>query len=70
MRTMKGGARKGAGRKAGSTKATMTFKLERSTLALLRDRVPRGKMTRFVEQALLRALDQLPAAEPRSRTSR
>jgi hypothetical protein len=63
---MKGGARKGAGRKPGSTKATMTFKLERSTLERLRDRVPRGQMTRFVEESLLRALDQLPAAEPRS----
>jgi hypothetical protein len=31
---MKGGARKGAGRKPGSTKATMTFKLEKETLAL------------------------------------
>jgi hypothetical protein len=53
---MKGGARKGAGRKAGSTKATMTFKLERSTIALLRERVLRGRMTAFVERALLRAL--------------
>jgi hypothetical protein len=34
----------------------MTFKLEQSTLALLRERVPRGSMTSLVEQALLRAL--------------
>lgn len=41
----------------------MTFKLERSTLALLRASVPRGQMTRFVEEALWRALEALPAAE-------
>jgi hypothetical protein len=35
----------------------MTFKLEKATLALLRERVPRGWMTAFVEQALQRALD-------------
>jgi hypothetical protein len=66
---MKGGARKGAGRKpTGSTKETMTFGLDPSTLALLRDRVPRGRMTRFVEQALLAALNQLPQTESRSRS--
>jgi hypothetical protein len=57
----RGGARKGAGRKRGSTKTTMTFKLERSTLELLRARVPRGAMTPFVERALLHALDELDA---------
>jgi hypothetical protein len=67
---MKGGARKGAGRKPGSTKSTMTFKIERSTIALLRERVPRGQMTAFVEQALLHALDHLPNAEYQSRASR
>ena len=66
----RGGARKGAGRKRGSTKTTMTFKLERSTLDLSRDRVPRGQMTRFVEQALLGALDHLPVADSQSRASR
>jgi hypothetical protein len=56
---MRGGARQGAGRKPGSTKAMMTFKLERSTLALLRERVPRGQMAAFVERTLLRALKRL-----------
>jgi hypothetical protein len=53
---MRGGARKGAGRKPGSSKVGVGFKLERSTLALLRERVPKGQMTAFVERALLRAL--------------
>jgi hypothetical protein len=53
---MKGGARQGAGRKPGSTKILVNFKLEKSTLARLRASVPRGRMTAFVELALLRAL--------------
>jgi hypothetical protein len=57
---MKGGPRKGAGRKRGSTKVLANFKLERSTLARLRAAVPRGRMTAFVEEALLRALVDLP----------
>jgi hypothetical protein len=35
-----------------------------------RDRVPRGRMTAFVELALQRALDHLPPAESQSQTSR
>jgi hypothetical protein len=66
----RGGARRGAGRKRGSSKQTATFKLEKSILALLRDRVPQGRMTAFVEQALLHALDHLTAAESRFRASR
>jgi hypothetical protein len=58
---MRGGARTGAGRKRGSTKVAANFKLERTILARLRDRVPCGEMTRFVEQALTRALDELDA---------
>jgi hypothetical protein len=54
---MKGGARKGSGRKAGPPTATMTFKIAQTTLARLRSSVPRGRMTRFVEHALQRALD-------------
>jgi hypothetical protein len=64
---MKGGARRGAGRKRGTTKRLVNFKPEESTLTRLRASVPRGAMTRFVEQALQRALDHLPAAESRSR---
>jgi hypothetical protein len=61
---MKGGARIGAGRKpVGSTKVLVNFKLEKSTLERLRDRVPRGRMTAFVEQALLHALDDPPVRE-------
>jgi hypothetical protein len=51
---MRGGRREGSGRKAGSTKTLVNFKLERSTVALLRE-LPRGRMTAFVEQALLQA---------------
>jgi hypothetical protein len=60
---MKGGARIGAGRKRGTTKILANFKLEKSTLARLRVSVPRGQMTKFVEAALLRALDDLPDAD-------
>lgn len=66
---MKGGARKGAGRKSGSTKKPVTVKLEGSTISLLHDRVPKGKRASFIEEALRRALDQLPAAESQSPAS-
>jgi hypothetical protein len=46
---MKGGARRGAGRKRGTTKRLVNFKPEESTLTRLRASVPRGAMTRFVE---------------------
>jgi hypothetical protein len=59
-KTMRGGARKGAGRKRGSTKTTMTFSMEQSLLEPLREQVPRGQMTKFVESALERALDEMP----------
>jgi hypothetical protein len=52
-------------RKRGSTKTTATFKLERATLELLRARVPRGAMTTFVENALVRALHELDAKTSR-----
>ena len=67
---VKGGARKGAGRKAGPPTATMTFKLTKTTLERLRASVPRGAMTKFVELALQRALDDLPTFTSRSRASR
>jgi hypothetical protein len=67
---MRGGARIGAGRKRGSTKILANFKLERSTIERLRDRVPRGAMTKFVELALQRALDDPPTFISQSRASR
>ena len=67
---MKGGARKGAGRKPGSTKQTMTFKIEGAILERLRASVPRGAMTKFVELALQRALDDPLTFTSRSRASR
>jgi hypothetical protein len=57
---MKGGRRIGAGRKRGTTKVLANFKLERSTVERLRAAVPRGRMTAFVEEALLRALTDFP----------
>ena len=51
---MRGGARKGAGRKPGSTKALVNFKLEKTTIALLRE-LPSRQMTKFVEDAVLQA---------------
>ena len=67
---MRGGARKGFGRKPGSTKQTMTFKLEGAILERLRASVPRGAMTKFVELALQRALDDPPTFTSQSRASR
>ena len=67
---MRGGARKGSGRKPGSTKQTMTFKLEGAILERLRASVPRGAMTKFVELALQRALDDAPMFTSESRASR
>lgn len=65
---MKGGARKGAGRKpTGSTLKIAAFKIERSTIELLNERVRKGKRAPFVDQAILRALDHLSATEFRSR---
>jgi hypothetical protein len=67
---MKGGVRKGAGRKRGSTKILVNFKLEKSTLERLRASVPRGAMTKFVELAITRALDDLPTFTSQPRASR
>jgi hypothetical protein len=53
-REMRGGRRPGSGRKRSSTKVLTNFKLERSTIALLRE-LPRGQMTKFVEDAVLQA---------------
>jgi hypothetical protein len=52
---MRGGARKGAGRKPGTTKIFTAFKLERTIVSLLHE-LPKGQRTKFVEQALLKAL--------------
>jgi hypothetical protein len=58
---MRGGARKGAGRKLGSTrpsrKTLINFKLDNEVIAHLKDRVPRGRRTRFVEKAITAALE-------------
>jgi hypothetical protein len=68
---MKGGSRKGAGRKpVGSTKILVNFKLEKSTVERLRASVPRGAMTKFVELAITRALDDAPVFTSRPRASR
>jgi hypothetical protein len=56
---MRGGARKGAGRRPGSTKTLVNFKLERSTVALLRE-LPSRQMTAFVEDAVLQAFKRRP----------
>jgi hypothetical protein len=56
----RGGARPGAGRKPGSTKpprkALINFMLDREVIAQLKDRVPRGQRTRFVEKAITMAI--------------
>jgi hypothetical protein len=48
----------------------MTFKIEGAILERLRASVPRGAMTKFVELALQRALDDPLTFTSRSRASR
>jgi len=59
---MRGGPRKGAGRKPGSnklpTKTLINFKLANEVLAKLKSQVPRGRRTRFVEAAITAALSK------------
>jgi hypothetical protein len=53
---MKGGARKGAGRKpTGRTGVLTNFYLSRATVAQLR-RVPSGQRSKFVEAAIVAAI--------------
>jgi len=52
---MRGGARKGAGRKRGPDKKTVTIKLGVSTITLLHE-LPKGSMSTFIEKALIAEL--------------
>jgi hypothetical protein len=55
---MRGGARKGAGRKStGKRGALANFYLSRATIAQL-ERVPRGQRSKFVETAIVAALSR------------
>ena len=63
---MKGGARKGAGRKpTGKTGQLTNFYLSRATVAQLK-RVKRGQRSKFVEAAICAALASLPGGNPKS----
>ena len=56
---MKGGARKGAGRKpTGKTGQLTNFYLSRTTVAQLDHQVPRGQRSKFVEAAIVAALSR------------
>ena len=71
-----GGARKGAGRKAGSTKVVMHFRLDRETVAHLHAAAVDESMTEIVERAIAQFLSRAPyrqlvqsACEPRSESA-
>jgi len=59
---VRGGARKGAGRKPGSTKpltkALINFTLSNELIARLKAQVPRGRRSRFVQKAVASALSK------------
>lgn len=52
----RGGARKGAGRKPGILNVHQTFTLPATTVELLLAAVPAGDKSRFVNEAILKAL--------------
>lgn len=64
----RGGARKGAGRPPGKTKAVGFFSLRLSTLRALEQSISSGKRSGFVDSAICAALESLrlsvPSPEP------
>lgn len=64
---MRGGARKGAGRKpTGKTRAPETFSLRLSTLNALEQSVANGNRSGFVDAAICAALERLTGAPEHS----
>jgi hypothetical protein len=55
---MRGGARKGAGRKLGAATVPMNFLIDRAIVNRLRAEVGPGKMSAFVQRAIERTLDE------------
>jgi hypothetical protein len=56
----RGGARKGAGRKATGSKTILAgFSLSSETLARLDIAIPRGQRSKFVEAAIIKKLGRL-----------
>jgi hypothetical protein len=61
---MKGGVRKGAGRKRGPETVLMNFLIERAIADKLRAEVGPGEMTAFVQCAIKRALSDRSRTVP------